>query len=73
MGCTVLDWGDIGVSIPETEEVVMHFLDRNPTFKLDPFTNPLTGGPTEGSLQIWPWDGPGDGMFIARFVRAQDD
>lgn len=57
---------------PETEEVVMHFLDQNPGFKLDPFANPLTGEPTDGQLQIWPWDGPGDAMFIARFVRAAE-
>ncbi|MCK5675476.1 MAG: RsmB/NOP family class I SAM-dependent RNA methyltransferase, partial [Verrucomicrobia bacterium] len=57
---------------PETEEVVMHFLDQNPGFKLDPFTNPLTGGQTKGQLQIWPWDGPGDAMFIARFVRTTE-
>ncbi len=57
---------------PETEEVVMHFLDQNPGFKPDPFTHPLTGEQTEGQLQIWPWDGPGDAMFIARFVRAAE-
>jgi len=55
---------------PETEEVIMHFLDQNPGFKLDPFANPLTGEQTDGQLQIWPWDGPGDAMFIARFVRV---
>lgn len=60
------------ITRPETEEVVMNFLDQNPGFKLDPFTNPLTGEPTEGSLQIWPWEGSGDGMFIARFVRSED-
>ena len=60
------------ITRPETEEVVMNFLDQNPGFKLDPFTNPLTGEPTEGSLQIWPWEGSGDGMFIARFVRTED-
>lgn len=54
---------------PETEEVVMKFLEQNPTFKLDPFDNPLTGGTNDGTLQIWPWEGPGDAMFIARFVR----
>ena len=54
---------------PETEEVVMNFLEANPTFKLDPFANPLTDEATNGSLQIWPWEGPGDAMFIARFVR----
>jgi 16S rRNA (cytosine967-C5)-methyltransferase len=57
---------------PETEEVVMHFLDQNPGFKLDPFTHPLTGEQTDGQLQIWPWDGPGDAMFIARFVRTAE-
>ena len=56
----------------ETEEVVMHFLDQNPGFKQDPFVNPLTGEQTDGQLQIWPWDGPGDAMFIARFVRAAE-
>jgi len=57
---------------PETEEVVMHFLDQNPNFKLAPFINPLTGEQTDGQLQIWPWDGPGDAMFIARFTRTED-
>ncbi len=56
---------------PETEEVVMNFLDHHPNFKLDPFTDPLTGNPTDGQLQIWPWDGPGDAMFIARFRRSE--
>jgi 16S rRNA (cytosine967-C5)-methyltransferase len=57
---------------PETEEVVMNFLDQHANFKLDPFANPLTGESTDGQLQIWPWDGPGDGMFIARFVRDEE-
>ncbi|MEE9368324.1 MAG: RsmB/NOP family class I SAM-dependent RNA methyltransferase [Pontiella sp.] len=54
---------------PETEEVVMNFLDQHPNFKLAPFINPLTGEETNGQIQIWPWDGSGDAMFIARFVR----
>lgn len=54
---------------PETEEVVMNFLEQHPDFQLDPFANPLTGEATNGTLQIWPWEGPGDAMFIARFVR----
>ncbi len=57
---------------PETEEVVMNFLEANPTFKLDPFTNPLSGEETDGQLQIWPWEGPGDAMFIARFIRPAE-
>ena len=54
---------------PETEEVVMNFLDQNPNFKLEAFAHPLTGEQTDGQLQIWPWDASGDAMFIARFVR----
>lgn len=57
---------------PETEEAVMNFLDQNPTFQPEPFTNPLTGEATTGLLQIWPWDSLGDAMFIARFVRAAE-
>ena len=57
---------------PETEEVVMNFLDHHANFKLAPFVNPLTGEPTDGQLQVWPWDGPGDAMFIARFRRTED-
>ncbi len=57
---------------PETEEVVMNFLDQHTNFKLDPFANPLTGEQTNGQLQIWPWDGPGDAMFIARFIRQRE-
>lgn len=56
----------------ETEEVVSQFLDQNPQFKLEPFTHPLTGNTANGTLQIWPQDGPGDGMFIARFRRKKD-
>ncbi len=57
---------------PETEEVVMHFLDQHSNFKLEPFANPLTGEDTNGQLQIWPWDGPGDAMYIARFRRDSE-
>jgi 16S rRNA (cytosine967-C5)-methyltransferase len=57
------------ITRPEAEEVVMNFLDQHDHFKLDPCTHPLTGDETDGSLRIWPWEGPGDGMFIARFVR----
>ncbi|HSR88074.1 MAG TPA: class I SAM-dependent methyltransferase, partial [Pontiella sp.] len=57
---------------PETDEVVMNVLDHHPNFKLAPFTHPLTGEPTDGHIQIWPWEGPGDAMFIARFIRAED-
>jgi 16S rRNA (cytosine967-C5)-methyltransferase len=65
----VLVYAVCTITRPETEEVVMNFLDMQPNFKLAPFKNPLTGDPTDGQLQIWPWDAGGDGMFVARFVR----
>ena len=54
----------------ETTEVLEGFLKEHENFTLDPFANPLTGEPTDGSLQIWPWDGPGDGMFIVRLKKS---
>jgi len=59
------------ITRPETEEVVMNFLDHHSNFKLAPFANPLTGEQTDGQLQIWPWDADCDGMFIAKFVRDE--
>jgi 16S rRNA (cytosine967-C5)-methyltransferase len=53
----------------ETAEVLERFLADHSEFALEAFNNPLTGEPTDGTLQIWPWDGPGDGMFIARLRR----
>jgi 16S rRNA (cytosine967-C5)-methyltransferase len=52
----------------ETVEVLERFLADHPQFVPEAFCNPLTGEPTDGTLQIWPWDGPGDGMFIARLL-----
>lgn len=53
----------------ETTEVLERFLADHSEFSLEPFDHPLTGDATDGSLQIWPWEGPGDGMFIARLIR----
>jgi 16S rRNA (cytosine967-C5)-methyltransferase len=54
----------------ETTGVVQQFLDSNPNFKLDPFTHPLTGEETTGTLQIWPQESDSDAMFIARMIRV---
>jgi 16S rRNA (cytosine967-C5)-methyltransferase len=54
----------------ETIETLERFLEKNTEFAPEAFNNPLTGEPTDGTLQIWPWDGPGDGMFIARLRRT---
>ena len=55
----------------ETEEVVAKFLEQQPRFRLDPFKNPISGELTDGTLQVWPWDGPGDAMYMARFIKDQ--
>ncbi len=54
----------------ETTEVLERFLADHVEFTPEPFANPLTGEATDGTLQLWPWDGPGDGMFIARLKRG---
>ncbi|QHI69075.1 RsmB/NOP family class I SAM-dependent RNA methyltransferase [Tichowtungia aerotolerans] len=57
----------------ETTEALERFLESNPEFAPEAFANPLSGEPTNGTLQIWPWDGPGDGMFIARLRRTASE
>lgn len=53
----------------ETVEVMERFTAAHPEFSPEPFKSPLTGAVTDGRLQIWPWEGPGDGMFIARLRK----
>ena len=54
----------------ETTEVMERFLAVHPEFSPEPFVHPLTGAQMDGTLQIWPWEGPGDGMFISRLRKA---
>jgi 16S rRNA (cytosine967-C5)-methyltransferase len=53
----------------ETIDVIEAFLAEHPDFHLTPVKHPLTGEPTDGKIWIWPWEGPCDGMFIARLQR----
>ena len=53
----------------ETTDVIDRFLEDHYTFELDPIPHPLTGAKTDGLVWVWPWQGPCDGMFIARMVR----
>jgi 16S rRNA (cytosine967-C5)-methyltransferase len=55
----------------ENNAVVQRFLEQNHEFVLEEFTNPLTGTPCPGMLQVWPWDGNCDAMFVARFRRRK--
>lgn len=54
----------------ETVDALGRFLETHSEFAPEAFENPLTGEATDGALQIWPWEGPGDGMFIARLRRS---
>lgn len=53
----------------ENSDVVTKFLETNKNFELEPFINPLNGIQTPGMLQVYPWDGNCDAMFVARFIR----
>ena len=55
----------------ETADVVSAFLARDTRFSLEPWKNPLAPDDKPSPCHwIWPWDGPCDGMFVARFRRA---
>jgi 16S rRNA (cytosine967-C5)-methyltransferase len=54
----------------ETTEVVAHFLDQHKDFQLEPFSHPLSREKTDGTAWIWPWMGPCNGMFVARFRKV---
>lgn len=54
----------------ETTEQARSFLARRPEFEPHPSAHPLAPGqPPAAGWWVWPWQGPGGGMFIARFRR----
>ncbi len=53
----------------ETVEVVSEFLETTPGYKLSPFTHPLSGEETDGTLSLLPNQTRADGMFVAKFVK----
>ncbi len=55
---------------PENQGVVEQFLASNPHFSLEPFTHPLTGAKTDGTMQVWPGDGDCDAVFAARMRKT---
>jgi 16S rRNA (cytosine967-C5)-methyltransferase len=54
----------------ETTQVITDFLQANPEYSLAPFTNPLNGETTDGSLFLLPEQTHGDGMFVAKLTRT---
>ncbi len=65
----VLIYATCTMTTVENESVIQHFLETTPDLKLDPFINPLNRITCGGKLQIMPWDGPCNGMFIARLKK----
>jgi len=58
------------VTAAETEGVTAAFARAHPEFQPDTAPHPLTGTLQNGVFWVWPWAGPCDGMFIARWRRA---
>lgn len=56
----------------ESLDVVRHFLEAKPGFKLEPFELPVANEMTEYGSFILPLDGL-DGFFIARFRKGEAD
>jgi 16S rRNA (cytosine967-C5)-methyltransferase len=53
----------------ENSGVVESFLSARQEFRPEPFDHPIAGEVTQGWVQVWPWDGDCDAMFIARLRR----
>lgn len=58
------------LTVAETSEIVSAFLERHPEFQLDAAPLPFAGGAPTAAWWIWPWMGPGTGMYAARLRRA---
>jgi len=66
-----LVYATCSVTTVENEDQISSFLAANPNFSPAPFPNPLTGGECPGLLRINPWEGPCNGMFIAKLQLKQ--
>jgi len=55
----------------ETIAIRKQFEETHPHFVPDRFSHPLHQTPCEGEAWIYPWDGPCEGMFIARWTRQK--
>lgn len=54
----------------ENEAVARSFTETSPDFAPARFAHPLDGSPCAGQMKIHPWDGPCNGMFVARWTRS---
>lgn len=65
----ILVYATCSITQAENESMVEQFLAAMPGVSLCPFSTPLNGQTCQGQLRIHPWDGPCNGMFIAKFIR----
>jgi len=66
----VLVYSTCSLFAEENNGVVERFLAENPDFSLEPFPHPLAEGKIcQGMVQIYPWEGDCDAMFVARLRR----
>ena len=65
-----LIYATCSVTRRETTDVIDAFLQSRPDFARAPAKSCLSTEPAPaGCIFLWPWDGPGDGMFIAALKR----
>jgi 16S rRNA (cytosine967-C5)-methyltransferase len=55
----------------ETIDRIDAFFRERGDFALEEVPHPLTKKIGQGTFWIWPWDGPCDGMFVARMQRQE--
>jgi len=55
----------------ETRDCINRFLKNFEAFKLIPFTNPINGNQTDGTLEIWPQINNCDGMFVVKMQKSK--
>ena len=66
----VLVYAVCTVTAAETMDVAGEFGRSHPDFAAEPVAHSLTGERQAGNFWIWPWAGPCDGMFCARWRRG---
>ncbi|MBQ4106380.1 MAG: RsmB/NOP family class I SAM-dependent RNA methyltransferase [Lentisphaeria bacterium] len=70
----VLVYATCSIFAAENRLNVERFLASHPEFSVEPFTDPLTGGPVEsGMLSVKPGTAECDAMFAARLRRRKDE
>jgi 16S rRNA (cytosine967-C5)-methyltransferase len=69
-GGGILVYSVCTLSRPETSDCINRFLKNFEVFKLLPFSNPITGEQTDGTLEIWPQTYNCDGMFVVKMEKS---